>query len=256
MTTPIHLDTAARALDALPPAEAGEFDAHVAGCDTCATEYREFLATTAMLAAAVAEPPPDRLREKVLRAAAVTPQLPPLHGSPAAEPVPAPAGTDDSVPPHTNGRQGRAVPWWRRPMMLAAVAVVAVVIAGGVVWVTRPAGPTPEQAAAQCVAAAADAQVKQPKVGSGGSVTLARSCDAAIVRAPAMPELPSDRTYQLWVMAGSAARSVGLAQQAKSPEQFVVTGITASDTDIGFSVEPAGGSRAPTTAPIWVVALK
>lgn len=56
MTTPIHLDTAARALDALPRGEADEFDAHLADCDTCATEYQEFLATAAMLAAAVAEP--------------------------------------------------------------------------------------------------------------------------------------------------------------------------------------------------------
>ena len=248
MTTPIHLDTAARALDALPHREADEFDAHLAGCDTCATEYQEFLATTAMLAAAVAEPPPEGLREKVLRAAAVTPQLPPPADPTEAGPEHAPAARIDV--PRPAGR------WWRRPLVLAAAAVAAMVIAGGVIWVTRPAGPTPEQAAAQCVAAAADAQVRRPSVGSGGSVTMSRSCDAAVVRVAAMPELPSDRTYQLWVMAGSAARSVALVTpQGNGAGQIVITGIAPSDTDIGVSVEPAGGSAKPTTTPVWVVPI-
>lgn len=184
----------------------------------------------------------------MLRAAAVTPQLPPPADLTEAGPEHLPAGGIDV--PRPAGR------WWRRPLVLTAAAVAAMVIAGGVIWVTRPAGPTPEQAAAQCVAAATDAQVRRPSVGSGGSVTMARSCDAAVVRVAAMPELPSDRTYQLWVMAGSAARSVALVTpQGNGAGQIVITGIAPSDTDIGVSVEPAGGSATPTTTPIWVVPI-
>lgn len=259
MTSPIHLDTAARALDALPPDEADAFDAHLAGCETCAAEYTEFLATTAMLAASAAEPPPERLRERVLRAASITPQLPPLTGGPAAQPGPeAPPGLADDIPVGSPaGRHRLATPRWRRAALLVAAAVAAALIAGGVIWATRPAGPSPDQAAVRCVAAASDAHVQHPSVGSGGSVTVARSCGAAIVRLAAMPAPPTGRAYQLWVMAGSNARSAGMvAQERTAAGQIIVTGITHSDTDIGVSVEPAGGSKSPTTTPVWVVPLR
>lgn len=258
MTAPVHLDAAARALDALPPDEAGAFDAHLASCETCTAEYAEFLATAAVLAAATAKPPPDRLREKVLHAASITPQLPPLTGKTPTEPgSDRPTGvTGDTPGESAAGRHRRVAAWWRRPALLVAAAVAAALIAGGVVWATRPANLSPDQAAARCVAAAPDAHVRHPSVGSGGSVTLARSCDAAVVQLAAMPALPSGKAYQLWVMAGSNARSAGMvAKRRDAAGQIIVAGITPTDTDIGVSVEPAGGSTSPTTAPVWVVPL-
>ncbi len=260
MTAAVHLNAAARALDSLPEAEAVAFDAHLADCETCTVEYGEFLATAAVLGSAAAETPPEGLREKVMRAVARTPQLPPLiDGSKILPAAPAPArdvGADDSGPLFAAGRHRRTVRWWRRPVPLVAAAVAAAIIAGGVVVATRLSGPTSQQAAAQCVAAAPDARVQHPSVGSGGSVTVARSCDAAVVQVASMPQLPPGRAYQLWVMAGSAARSAGMvANVENSARRIVVTGIAASDTDIGISVEPSRGSKAPTTAPVWVVPL-
>jgi hypothetical protein len=250
MTGPMHADAGARALDALPPAEAAAFDEHVAGCDSCAVEYAEFLATAAMLAAAVAEPPPDGLREKVLRAAARTPQLPPLTATTepsVGEPVEAP----DPL-----GRHRRHAPWWRRPVLLVAAAVAAALIAGGVVVATHRGGTSPEQAAAQCVAAAPDARVHHPSVGSAGSVTLARSCDAAVVRLAALPGLPAGKAYQLWLLVGDSARSAGMVAARTGPSgRIILTDLSASDTGVAVSVEPAGGSTAPTTTPVWVVPL-
>jgi anti-sigma-K factor RskA len=250
MTAPMHADAGARALNALPRDEAAAFDEHVTGCELCAVEYAEFLGTTAMLAAAVAEAPPDGLRAKVMSAAARTPQLPPLTS--AAEL--SERRRDEAAGP--GGRRQRRTPRWRRPMLLVAAVFAAALLIGGVIVVTHHSGPTPDQAAARCVADAPDAQVRHPDVGTGGSVTLARSCAAAVVHVAAMPPLPDGKEYQLWVMAGSNARSAGMiAQQLGPTGQLIIAGLRPSDTDIGISVEPAGGSKTPTTKPVWVVPL-
>lgn len=251
MTAPMHADAGARALDALPPAEAAAFDDHVAGCEPCAAEYAELLATTALLAAAVAEPPPDGLRAKVLRAAARTPQLPPL--TPGGD-TPGGQPNEEAGPA---GRHRRTVPQWRRPVLLVAASIVAAALmAVGVILATRSGGPSPDQAAAQCVAAAHDAKVHHPSVGSQGSVTLARSCDAAVVQLVAMPKPPPGKAYQLWLLVGSTARSAGMVAAQTGPSgTIVLTHLSPSDTGVAVSLEPAGGSTAPTTTPVWVTPL-
>lgn len=249
MTGSEHLNVGAGALDALPAEERAGFVEHLAACGTCAAEYAEFLETAARLAGAVAVAPPAELRSRVLAAAERTAQLPP--DTPAA-------GTGQ--PERAFGdrlRHRKPAPWWRRPATLIAAAAAAVVlVVGGIVTVGR-SGMSPDQVAAQCVQAAADAQVQVPSVGSGGSVTIARSCDAAVVRLAAMPEQPAGKGYQLWVMSGDQARSVGMVTATvQSAGDVVVTGLRPSDTDIGISVEPAGGSKSPTTKPVWVVPIK
>lgn len=255
MTSPMHFDAGARALDALPAAESTAFDEHVQQCDVCSTEYAEFLATAAMLAAAVAETPPAGLRERVLRAAEVTPQLAPI-AAPDATDMPAPVvGGDEAAAPAALGRHRRGRRWFGRPLTLVAAAVVALLIAGGAIAVWPRTSPT--QAAARCVAHASDATVRHPTVGAGGSVTVARSCDAAVVDPATLPAPHAGRAYQLWLIAGSNARSPGMvAQLASKAGQIVVTGIHPADTAIGISVEPVGGSKTPTTQPVWIVPLK
>jgi hypothetical protein len=250
MSSPLHLDTGARALGALPPDERAAFDAHLAGCDACADELAEFLQTTALLGAASAIRPPDSLHDSVMRAIAITPQLPPVTASGGLQPIP-----DDSADLTTQpGR--RANRWYRRPWAIAAAAVLAAAIAAAVLIGTRPAGPGPTQAARQCVQQATDARVLRPSVGSGGSVTLSMSCRAAVIHMAAMPNPPSGKAYQLWVMAGDQARSAGMVSaQENTAGTITVTGVTSADTGIGVSVEPAGGSKAPTTQPVWVVPL-
>ncbi len=103
--------------------------------------------------------------------------------------------------------------WYRRPItLLVAAAAIAAIVVGSVVLANRP-GPqsaTGDAAMQQCVAAAPDAHMMMPTVGAGGDVTMAHSCHAAVVRVDGLPVLPSGQTYQLWVMAPSGARSVGM----------------------------------------------
>ncbi|MEU8804871.1 hypothetical protein AB0C35_45630, partial [Spirillospora sp. NPDC048819] len=84
MTDDLHALAGPYALDAID--DAGErrlFEAHLAVCETCAAELREFRATTARLGMAVAEAPPPRLRDRVLADIGHVRQLPPV---PAASP--------------------------------------------------------------------------------------------------------------------------------------------------------------------------
>lgn len=234
-----HLDTGARALGALPADEVGEFDAHLASCPSCTQEYQEFAETVALLGAAVAEEPPDSLHRSVMRLIDITPQTPP-----AASPAATTGATADT-------RAARR--WYRRPPTLLAAAVVALLLVTGAILVAVRGGDTP-LTAQQCVNQAADARVIVPSVGAGGSVRFAPSCGAAVVMTPKMAALSVGHDYQLWVMAGNSATSAGLVPASSTPSGVVVP-VAASDTAVGVSVEPTGGSKAPTTEPIWVVPL-
>jgi hypothetical protein len=135
--------------------------------------------------------------------------------------------------------------------------VAAVVIGGGVVVaVNRTSNPPDQQVALeQCVQQAGDAQVLKP-ADAQGEVRYAPSCGAALVDVSGLRDLPADRTYQLWVLAGSNARSVTLLNQAADGQPQVWAAPTqAGDTAIGITEEPATGSPQPTSPPIWAVAL-
>lgn len=249
-----HLDTAARALGALSPEEARAFDEHLTECDPCTVEFTGFMETLALVAAAAAQPAPTGLREKVMRGIAITAQLPPLD--------PTSAGNDHQSQAGNGPGHGTVTPirrWYRRPTtLLLAAAAAAVLVAGGVtagVLATRD-GTDSLVAMEQCVQSAPDAQILRPSDGSGGQVKMATSCKAAIVEVGELPPVQSDKGYQLWVMAGSDARSVGMVQEGTDRlKSTFVTPLRDDDTDVGISVEPVGGSEAPTTSPMWVVSL-
>jgi hypothetical protein len=258
---PIHLDAAARALDALDAAEGAAFDAHLPGCETCRQELSDFLATAAALGSAVARRPAPGVRGRVLARIAELPQQPPAFGASDGPAAPSDGrSTGDTVAAATRDTVvpvGRA--WYRRPATLIAAAVLAVgIVTTTVVLATRPAGRSVAGGAAsmeECVDAAPDATLMTPSLGSGGDVMMAHSCHAAVVRVEGLPTLPSGQAYQLWVMAPSGARSVGMLGAVPDPEHVMVTGLREGDTDIRVSVEPAAGSPEPSSAPVWMVHL-
>ena len=71
------------ALDALDAGERDRFERHLERCPRCQEEVRRMSQTATALAMAAAAEPPAGVKERVLAAVAVTPQLPPVTGAEA-----------------------------------------------------------------------------------------------------------------------------------------------------------------------------
>ena len=259
MTSPdMHLDTGALALNALPDDEAAEVEAHLATCDSCPAELAGFRETVALLGSVAAEAPPASLRRAIMARIAVTPQLPPL-APPVAEPVVAPAPpTPPAGPRHAADNVVPLRRWYRRPAALVAAAIAAVVIGGGAVVAINQVNDQNQQVATpeQCVAQAADKQSVSPELGSGSAI-YAPSCGAVTLDVTGLPELPSDKTYQLWAIADQQPpRSLGVLDEVSTGQPQLVTKATnTGETVLAITAEPAGGSAQPTLPIIWKTTL-
>ncbi|SDO46276.1 Anti-sigma-K factor rskA [Nakamurella panacisegetis] len=264
MTTDQHLNTGAMALGALPDDEAAEYADHLRTCPTCVDELASFLQTAAILGSSVAQAPPAGLRRSVMAAVAQTPQLPPLTEDSAgrhrhtAESAPAP--TTAVGIPEPDGGSATVIPlrrpWYRRPQALLAAAAAVLVVGGGTTLALS--GRSQPPSAIACVAAAADKTVEKPTVGAsaGGTVTIAGSCNAAVVQMPPMADPPSGKVYQMWVIKGATPTSAGIVtKQADGTYGKVGMPVHVGDTAVAVTVEPDGGSAKPTTSPLWVVPL-
>ena len=77
-----------------------------------------------------------------------------------------------------------------------------------------------------------------------------------IVATSGLPALPSGQVYQLWLIGPVKIVSAGLLPAAKSgvTSPVVATGIVKGDK-LGLTVEPAPGSKQPTTTPILALPL-
>ena len=172
---------------------------------------------------------------------------------PAAEPKEEPPG---SGPGSVTPLRPR---WYRRPgTYLVAAATAAILVVGTVFAVNQFTGEDAVTALQECIQEAPDREQLQPQAGAG-SVTLAPSCAGVLVDVTGLPPLPDDRTYQLWMLAGSAdpPRSLSLLPGvADGGQQVVVAPTQPGDTAVGVTNEPAAGSPAPTSQPVWAVPLE
>jgi hypothetical protein len=240
----LHLLTGAYAVDALTGAELDEFEKHLLRCTSCTEEVRGLRETAARLGLTTAIEPPPWMRGEVLAAASRTRQLPPSGGRLLAR--------------TTSRRMTRL----RRslPRSAAAVAVAAAIVVLAVVQVnTRDQLDQTQQGsrAVAAVLAAPDAHIERSSTTVGGTVTAVISARdrEAVITAAGMPTQADAKVYQLWVMSGSVARSVGLLSGSSAG---VTAPILAADVQpgdrLGITVEPAGGTRQPTTTPIVLLA--
>jgi anti-sigma-K factor RskA len=231
----VHTSTGAYAADALPPAEREEVEQHLAVCPACAQEVIELRAALTRLAEAAAEPPPPALRERVLAEVRRTHQLPPL------------------VDP--DGRRARGRAWWTgAPLQIAAAALLIAVVVLGVLLVHRQHQLDDQRhLVAEITSVLNDPgrRVTTADVTSGGRGTLVVSDGQAVFLASDLPEVAADRTYQLWVISPGHARSAGLLGRGHSAQQLVPT--VGPGDSLGLTVEPAGGSPQPTSAPLVAI---
>ncbi len=231
-----HLLTGAYALDALDGAEQQDFERHLSGCAPCRQEVAELRATAARLGSAAGLPLPTGLRGRVLREAAATRQLPPSRVTRLAD-----------------RRASR--PWYQQPAS-AAAAVLLVVVAGlGAFAVDQRNQAHDARSFASRIASVVGDPTRTERtvdMAGGGSATVVAAHGVAIFRG-SMPTLDSGRTYQLWRLGKGTVVSAGLLGRG-GEVTGIVAGVTPGDS-VGVTIEPAGGSRRPTTTPVALVGL-
>ncbi|WP_329126665.1 anti-sigma factor [Streptomyces sp. NBC_01465] len=242
MNAELHTLTGAYALHALSDEEREEFERHLGDCAACALEVQELSATAARLGLAVSVTPPPEMKAAVMRRIGTVRQEPPLAPAPVR-----PVGA------RLRGRRAAR-------FLLAACVAVAAVSGGIAVWQHRSADEAHQQArAAQqqseqlaSVLAAPDAKATTGQLAGGASGTLvvAHSKNQAVFVASGMPRPPAGKVYQLWFNDAGTMRSAGLMDPSQTTEAVLLAGPVDQASGMGITVEPSGGSRAPTSAPL------
>jgi anti-sigma-K factor RskA len=236
----LHLLTGVYAVDALTGDELDEFEKHLEQCPTCAEEVRGLRETAARLGLATAIAPPPSMREQVLDATKRVRQLPPSGVRLIA----------------TDGSRRRRRLARRLPRPIAVAVMAAAIVALAVLQIgTRhqlQQAQTKNQAIAS-VLAASDAQIELSSSTVGGTMTavVSKRDREAVITASGMPTPSGARVYQLWVMRGTTARSVGLLPGSSAGATSPVLAADVQPGDqLAVTIEPAGGTRQPTTNPI------
>lgn len=210
-------DAAAYALGALEPAEAAAFRAHLADCAICRDEVAAFQAVVDVVPLSA---PPQRVPRSLKRRI--------MAEVDAAVRATQPAGTRRPV------RQ----PWLPAPALAALSLLLVVVVALAAIAVF--AGGSSTRIVHATVTWPGSAYVRV--TGSRGELVVSD-----------MPAPPAGKVYEVWLQRGT---------QAPSPTSalFTVTASGAGDVDVPGNLtgvsrvmvtpEPAGGSKAPTHAPV------
>jgi anti-sigma-K factor RskA len=245
----LHTLTGAYALDAVGGAERDLFEHHLRRCRPCGNEVRGLAETATELAMAAALPPPPRVKERVLAAAAVTRQLPPAVDRPRA--------TSRWMP-----RRALRPSWTPRLAAAAAVVALALAVALGAAGLRTQHALDAARAQNQAIAAilaAPDARIMSRATTDGGTATVvvSRAEGKLVFTTAGLPPLPASKVYELWLMGPPQIRRAGLlpAPASGRTAPVLASGLAAGDS-VGITVEPAGGTSHPTTSPIVVMPLR
>jgi anti-sigma-K factor RskA len=276
-----RLNSGAFALGALSPEERERFLTAVAEDPDLAAESDELSDTAVLLGLAAAPVQPlARLKIDLMAAIASTPQLPAqetasphdsLVSGSAAPPL-SDTVLDAQAPVATSGAASAAGPaeqrargrWFTRPatLLAAAAAAIALFVGGGIVGSTvfggAPAVVDNQAAGLAEILAASDAQQARSDVEGGGTATLVWSGELgrSAVVVDGLAPLPAGSVYEAWYIndAGAAPAGTFDATGAHKASWHLLDGTMSAGDTVGVTVEPAGGSKTPTTTPIVAIA--
>lgn len=176
-------------LDELAPRERADFEAHLAGCSSCASEARELAEVSGRLESMVAPaPPPANLRISVIGAVDAEAASRNGHSTERELTVaPAPAAPDPvPAPPASRAPAARARGLWPRRLAFAGgfAAVAAAVVIG-----VGQLGTAGEPEVEGQLTGESTADIVVSKLGSGREVDLSSS---------EFPILPKGEAYEVW----------------------------------------------------------
>lgn len=250
MSTPehdIHGLTAAYAVDALDAADRARVETHLGECADCRRDLREFRETAVRLAYAEAEPPPERIWERLRGSLPETRQIPPETEADGG-------GPEGAVVPLRPRRVARFLPW-----SVAAAALLLAATLAGVAGLqqARMAELAEHTEKMEGLIAASDAQVSDgPVPGSEAQATVVASTeyDMVMIVVKGLPPAPEGMGYQLWYFDNDdAVRPAGMLEPSDDGEM-----LTAMSADLGparqlgISTEPVDGMPQPSEKPMMV----
>ena len=253
----IAAQSGAYALNALTEEERAAFEAHLAKSAETRAETTELSDTAVALGMATdpVTPGPER-KANLMAIIAQTRQLP-REIDTAGE---ARALKTTGSPAETRAQRR----WFSRAStaLAAAAAAVALIVTGGLVVnsITRTsleqtgfASQQADQLAA--INAASDSQKLVSAVTGGATATFVWSeqLGTSAVIVSGLEPLPGHQVYELWYIDSAGARPSGLMDASETGTTWrVLDGTMARGDTVGITIEPTGGSDAPTTDPIVV----
>ena len=216
---------AAYAIGAVPEDEVAPIRAHILTCEECFAEAESF----AEVAAAMAE---------------------------LVEPVPLPEGFEETIltkvraeRPETSAPRERR--WWRarRPLIAGAAAVLVGVL--GFTTVSYVGSRARQRQYQETVAALVHDPDAFTLTGAGGAeAVLASTSTGSVLVAVDLGEAPAGRDYQLWLMKDGTPSSAGTFDVSDSVVIIEYDDPISGYDGAAVTVEPDGGSDAPTTDPV------
>lgn len=210
----LHELTAAYVLDALDVAELEAFEEHVVTCERCREEIAELRIAAGALAFGVpSATPPPALRGRILEAAR--------------------AERTNVIPLR---------PRWAAPVAaLAAVAACAAIGLGAWNVALHDQLGHDQGGALRRIALS----------GANGSLVATPGGSAALVLSD-LAAAPVGRTYEAWVKHGNSVAPAGLFRGGYPTTIVTLTHAVPSGAVVAVTVEPAGGTSAPTVKPFIV----
>jgi len=211
------------ALNSLEPDERSQFEAHLESCGDCRMEVSEALAVAARLGAAESADPGPALRAAVLSGIDdIEQESPP--GTPVAPAMPR-----------------RRTPW----LAAAALGMAAAVIALAFI-VFRLDDRVSRMDAMRDVMAAPDAAIATLDGGLGFQFYYSVLMDQAVLVSDQVPGVATDETYEFWLIDTAGPQPAGLFRPSDGAITLLVDGGLAGAQVVGVTIEPEGGSDAPT----------
>lgn len=213
---------AAYVLDALDDEERAAFERYLLTHPDVQREVEQLREGASVLGDASSEEPPATMRDAVLAATAVAPQEP----------------MNDTVVPLRRTRR-----WQQIAAAVAAVLVLVLGIGAGVILLGG-------ESRVETILAAPDARTLEITGGSvDGSFTYSLAEQGGVFTSATVPPVGGDETYALWLIGDAGPRPAGLfVPSASGAVEAVVEGELDPGVTLGLTVEPAGGSDAPTGA--------
>jgi len=218
------------ALGCLDPEDERAVSAHLPGCSACRGELESFVHVADRLSATIpAAEPPAGLEPRILRG--IGSRAPRVSRFPRRE-------------------------TWRPALASMAAVFIAALVAGNLLQWTGVIRPGGRAGGTRLMTVMLDGT--SDARGAYGTIVLDTADREGVLAVTGLPRLDDAHQYQLWLIRGAERRSGGVfsvdaegygSLQLKVPTDF------RDFRGFGISIEPAGGSPAPTGAKVMAGAL-